>query len=132
MKNIQPTVDKAAMSLSLLCAAHCLALPFLVTLLPVVAALNFDDDTFHLWLLLGVIPTSVIALTIGCRKHKNVNIILLGVLGVGVLMVAALPGYATLGEWGERVVTVIGATIIAIAHFFNHRLCRRANCECHS
>lgn len=129
---MQTATDKLAISLSLLCAVHCLALPLLVVALPSLAALNLDNEAFHLWMLVAVIPVSFYALTMGCRKHKRYFIAAFGAAGIGFLIFAVSIGSMLYGETGEKTFTVIGASMIAIGHFFNYRLCQDAkNCECH-
>ena len=132
MKNIQTVSDKTAISLSIVCALHCLALPSLLVFLPSLKALNLADEMVHLWMLVAVIPISIYALTMGCRKHKRLSIMLLGLVGLAVLIAAALLGHDILGEAGEKAVVTTGAFIIAVSHWQNHQLCRRLNCECHS
>ena len=132
MKNIQTVSDKTAISLSIVCALHCLALPSLLVLLPSLTALNLADEMVHLWMLVAVIPISIYALTMGCRKHKRLSIMLHGLVGLAVLIAAALLGHDILGEAGEKAVVTTGAFIIAVNHWQNHQLCRRLNCECHS
>jgi len=132
MKSIQAIADKTAIGLSFVCTVHCLALPFSAVFLPAFTALNLGDEAFHLWMLIAVIPTSLIALTIGCKKHNSFRVVLLGVAGLSMLIASAVLGHAVLGEIGEKLLTVFGAGLIAAGHLLNHRLCRRANCECHS
>ncbi|MGB2044589.1 MAG: MerC domain-containing protein [Porticoccaceae bacterium] len=132
MKNIQTLSDKTAISLSIICALHCLALPSLLVLLPSLTALNLADEVVHLWMLAAVIPISIYALTMGCRKHKRLGIVALGLAGITTLIAAALLGHDVLGETGEKIIVTTGAFIIAISHWQNHQLCRRLDCECHS
>jgi hypothetical protein len=47
------------------------------------------------------------------------------------LVFAALAGHALLGENGERVTTLLGATFIALAHIRNYKLCRSLDCDHH-
>ena len=131
MKNLQAIADKTAISLSFVCTLHCLAIPFLVVSLPAIAALNLGDEAFHLWMIVAVIPISLFALTLGCKKHKSFSVLILGVAGLLVLIASALLGHDLLGETGEKLLTVIGASLIAAGHLSNHRLCQRAHCECH-
>lgn len=132
MKNIQTLSDKTAISLSIICALHCLALPSLLVMLPSLTALNLADEVVHLWMLAAVIPISIYALTMGCRKHKRLGIVALGLAGITTLIAAALLGHDVLGETGEKIIVTTGAFIIAISHWQNHQLCRRLDCECHS
>lgn len=132
LKNFQIITDKAAIGLSLLCAFHCLALPFILVLFPSMIALQLKNESFHLWMILAVIPTSAYALTLGCNQHKKHKLLILGLIGLGFLISAVIFGERFLGEALEKVLTVIGAGIVMYAHFTNYRLCRdKENCECH-
>ena len=128
MRTIQNFTDKMAISLSLLCAIHCLAFPLVILLLPTVAALQLNDEAFHLWMLVAVIPTSLYALTMGCQQHKHYRLLAVGLVGLLFLVSAVVLG----GVW-EKVLTCIGAGIMAFGHYRNYRLCQHEeNCECHA
>lgn len=132
MKQLQIIADKTAISLSVICTLHCLVLPFVVVMLPALAALNLQDETFHLWMVIAVIPISLLALTMGCKKHRDYRVPLLGITGLSLLILAVVLDHDLIGETGEVVLTVLGATIIAAGHLLNYRLCQRHHCECHS
>ena len=125
MKNTRAIADKAAVSLSFLCALHCLAMPVAVALLPALAGLPFAEEGFHLWMVIVVLPVSIYALTMGCKKHKRYQLLMLGCLGLTILVAAALFGHDFLGEFWEKVLTVIGASVIALGHLWNFRLCQK-------
>ena len=120
----RPLADKAAIGLSLLCAVHCLALPIVIVLAPAVGSLAIADESFHLWMVAVVIPVSAYALVLGCRKHRRMSVLALGIVGLVVLGGSALFGHDLVGEQGERTLTLIGALLIALSHFQNFRLCR--------
>ena len=123
--------DKMAMSLSLLCALHCLVSPLIIVMLPSLAALQFDGEAFHLWMVLAVIPTSVYALTMGCKQHKRYRLLIMGFVGLLFLLSAVLPGEGVIGEFWEKALTVTGAAIIALGHYRNYHLCRHQEfCAC--
>ncbi len=130
MPNFQTLTDKAAIGLSLLCALHCLAFPLALVSLPSVAALQLDDEAFHLWMIIAVIPTSAFALTMGCRQHKRYHLMVLGLLGLTLLILAVVLEETILGETSyseiiEKVLTTLGAGIITYGHYRNYRLCQR-------
>ena len=125
---IQTFTDKMAMSLSLFCVIQCLASPVIIVMLPSLAALQFDDETFHVWMLMAVIPTSVYALTMGCKQHKRYRLLVLGLFGLLLLLSAAYAGETHIGEFREKTLTVIGAAAIAFCHYRNYRLCRYQDC----
>ena len=132
MKNIQALADKAAITLSFICTIHCLALPLAVVLLPALAVLNLEDEASHLWMLAAVVPTSLYALTMGCKKHKDYSVMPFGIIGLVILVAVPFLGHDLLGESGESISTTIGGLIIAGGHLINHRLCRRSDCQCNS
>ncbi|GAB5415887.1 MAG: hypothetical protein Cons2KO_34900 [Congregibacter sp.] len=121
---IRPVADKTAISLSLLCALHCLLTPIAMVLLPSLAGLGLDDEAFHKWMVFAVVPISVFALFLGCRKHRRWWVLGIGLGGVSLLCLAVYLGHDALGENGERAMTLMGALMIAASHVQNFRLCR--------
>jgi len=128
LANYTSSLDKLAVSTSAICAVHCLSLPLLIGFFPALGATIFGQEAFHVWLLWLVIPLSAVALTMGCRTHKDWTVALLGVAGLAMLIIAAALGHGVLGEFGERIATLLGATAIAAGHLRNYALCRRVNC----
>lgn len=124
MSNLQTFTDKMAISLSLLCALHCLAFPIAIVMLPSLAALPLNDEAFHLWMVLVVIPTSIYALSVGCKKHKRYRVLGLGVIGLIILASAVFIPEAYMTELGEKVLTLVGACIISVGHCWNYKLCQ--------
>lgn len=129
--NIQTFSDKTAIGLSLLCTLHCLVLPFALIFLPSLSALGLDNEAFHFWMIFAVIPISIYALTLGCKKHKRTHLLKIGSLGLLFLLAAVFLVGPFLGELGEKVFTLTGAGFIAFAHFGNYRLCQHdRTCAC--
>ena len=133
MKTTQAAMDKLAIGLSLACAVHCLALPLLLVLLPSMAALQLDNEAFHLWMIAAVLPSSVYALSLGCKQHKRYRLFFLGSTGLVLLVLALGLGEERIGAFGEKLLTVIGAGFVAMGHWLNYRLCHAQNhkdCHC--
>ena len=130
MIHLQSISDKTAISLSLLCTIHCLFAPLLAVLLPSISGLTLDDEIFHLWLAFAVIPISAYALTMGCKSHKRYRVLALGGTGLLILVVTAIFGHDLFGETLEKTFTVVGASIIAVGHLWNYRLCQQSECTC--
>lgn len=128
--NVQQTLDKSAMGLSFLCLAHCLLLPSAIIFLPTLITLPLADERFHQWLLVAVVPLSLAAIMMGCRKHQDWLVMVWGGAGLGVLLLSGFWGHQLLGEVGERVGTVVGAILMVVGHYQNYRLCRAHRCEC--
>ncbi len=120
--------DKYAIGLSAICVVHCLVTPIAVIMLPALGATFLEDERFHYGILFLVIPTSLYALSLGCRKHGRNEILGIGLIGLLVLSSVLFISEETLGEIGEKVVTVIGAVIVALAHVRNYSLCQTEAC----
>ncbi len=129
MKLTQTTADKFAIGLSLMCTVHCFATPVILALLPSFAVLQINGEQFHLWVLAAVLPTSLLALSLGCKKHKRTRYMACGVVGLAFLILAVLLGQ----EEAEKALTLIGSAFIALAHWFNYQQCFKKNnekCRC--
>ena len=110
-------LDGVAVGLSALCLIHCLALPLLVAGLPFLA--QFSEGHLHAQMLVLVLPLSIVALGLGFRHHRNTWIVLAGVLGMLILVVGATVAHSELGLSADRAFTIVGALILATAHFYN-------------
>ena len=129
MENSTIKIDKAAIGLSLLCVAHCLLTPIAIIILPALGATFLDDERFHYALLLLVLPTSIFSLGLGCSKHGQREILLFGLFGLFLMSLILVLGEDILGELGEKVSTIIGASVIAVAHVRNFRACQNNHCK---
>lgn len=112
-------IEGAAVSASLLCLVHCLALPLLLLLLPGIIGLFARSEAFHYVALALVVPSAVAAFWLGYRRHRALRPALLGLAGVGCLVVALLPGRA---EGAETWFTVAGSLMLVAGHTMNWRL----------
>jgi hypothetical protein len=118
-------VDRVAIALSTICIVHCLAMPFVIALLPVTALAFGGDGHFHALMLWFVVPTSIVGLGLGVRVHRRLEIVALGALAVGVLGAAALWGHTAWNPSVEVVVNVAASVALAAAHWRNFREVRR-------
>ena len=124
-------LDKVAISLSSLCIAHCLMFPIIATLVPSFLALGVNTESFHFWMIFSVIPTSVYALSLGCKKHHQTSVFIIGITGLSCLIIAFVLGANSLTEIGEKSLTTLGALIISDAHVKNFKLCQHHDkCGC--
>lgn len=121
-------LDGLALTLSTICLVHCLALPVTLTLLPTLGAGVLEHDDFHRLMLYVGLPTSLLALGIGCRRHRRLDVAVLGGTGLALLVFAVYAVHDWHGEL-ELYVTVAGSLILATAHILNFRACRRSDCD---
>ncbi|MEO0436771.1 MAG: MerC domain-containing protein [Pseudomonadota bacterium] len=122
-------LDKFSIGASVLCAVHCIAMPFVLAVFPAIASLTGEEHTFHLFLVWLVLPASLVAGMLGCAQHKDL-IVLAGIAsGLILLIGTAYFGHDLLGELGEKIATVTATTILAAAHWRNFYLCRQKDCD---
>lgn len=122
-------LDKFAVTASALCLVHCLLVPAALTVIPALGATWVADERLHLWLLALVLPSSGLALSLGCRQHRSHAVAGTGLAGLVLLTAAALAAGPLWGGAAERALTVVAATLLAAAHVGNFRLCRQVRCR---
>lgn len=116
----RPSVfDGVAMLASALCLVHCLALPALILALPALAAYLALPEAFHEIALAVALPSSLVALVAGYRRHRQSRAALIVVPGLLLLVLGA---FAAPSETTETVLTVIGALLVAGGHVHNGRM----------
>ncbi len=132
MINTQLTSDKVAMSLSILCVIHCLFVPSFLILTSGIMALSVDNEFFHKLIVLLAVPISIFALSLGYKNHKTHSFLLLGLMGLVILITAVAIGSEILGESLEKILTVIGSSLVIYVHYMNYKICKETDCKCHN
>ena len=122
-------LDRLALSASGLCALHCLTLPLMLVLMPALGTSFLGDAVFHRSLLWLVIPSSLVAVTFGCLRHRDARVWLHAVAGLMLMVVAAFWGHGLFGFWGEKAVTLVGVGFLSAGHIRNYALCRQDRCD---
>lgn len=115
--------DRAGAVLSWLCAVHCLAMPFLISFLPVVGISFLAHEGIE-YVFVGLsIAVALVTLLPGYfKEHRKIRTLLLFVSGIGFVIFAD-----TLFEeniFGKILFVGTGAICITLAHLVNRRLCR--------
>jgi hypothetical protein len=121
-------LDGTAVGLSALCLIHCLALPLLVAGLPFLA--QFSEGHLHAQMLVVVLPLSIVALGLGFRHHRSIQIVIAGIIGMSLLTIGATYAHSELGLAADRTFTIIGALTLAGAHYFNSVRTREEKAAC--
>lgn len=119
----QSKYDLAGISLSVLCIIHCVGLPLLILFLP--SLLSFKNETFHILMLVAIIPISGYAFFKGYQQHQHHQMILWAILGLTLLLLAPLSG-----ELLEAVFTLSGSIIIVFSHYMNIYRNNKINTGC--
>ena len=132
MRLTQEYSDKTAISLSALCLVHCLLVPSFLVFLSGYISLSYNNEFIHYAILFIAIPVSLYALITGVKNHNSFTYLNVGLSGILALVLAVTFGVQIWGEAGEKILTTIGALLVAISHFKNYRLCREIECDdCH-
>ena len=107
-------------------------MPSFLVFLSGYVSLSYNNELIHYAILFIAIPVSIYALITGVRNHKSFSFLYLGLIGIISLILAVTLGAQIWGEVGEKVLTTVGALLVAISHFKNYRLCREVECDdCH-
>jgi hypothetical protein len=107
-------LDLASLGLSALCVVHCLALPFLVVLLP--ALTPFTGSWVHAALVLTAAPISLWAIR-ASHVWRKWQISVPIIAGLILLATAAfIPALSNV----EVAMSVIGALLIGTGHIYNY------------
>ena len=122
-------LDKAGMTASLICAVHCAAMPFLITLLPLVG-LGFLANEWVEWLLIGLSAVlGISSLCLGYRSHRSHHALATLSVGLALVVIGHIAEKHTGGIFGVALL-VLGGCTVASAHWINRRLCNSCK-RCH-
>ena len=124
--NSSDWLDGAAIGLSGLCLAHCLALPLFAGALPML--MPFSESHLHAQMLYFAMPLSAVAIGIGYGRHRDPRVVLAAFAGLGLLVIGATVAHGSLGIIADRLFTVSGSIVLAAAHLWNGLLSRRHRC----
>ncbi len=113
------TWDGAAIAASVLCLAHCLLVPLVLLLAPALGALFIVPEEFHSWAVVFAVPTSIAALLIGHQRHRHFAPT---ALAMPALAMMAWGAFAETTPLHELLLTVLGASMLVIAHVSNRKM----------
>jgi len=126
---LQVHLDRFAIVLSSICAIHCIALPLVAGLVPLLAVATnhanaLHEFWFHQFILIFILPVSIIALIVGYRLHHQRIPVIIGVIGLVILATVALFADLLITQQiiphsGETLLTVLGGVIHAVGHIAN-------------
>ena len=118
-------LDKLGIFCSTACVIHCLLAPISIFISATIVS-YLQSEWVHVGLTLSIIPIAGISFYSSKKLHQCSRPMKLGLLGIGLLMVAI--GYEkVLGlemEGLEIFTTVVGSTFLVIAHFNNMKCLR--------
>ena len=125
---MQKLFDTIGLTISGTCVMHCLFAPVTLILLPVFGLTVSQEEVLHEIFLYLIVPSAIIAITMGCKKHKDYSVAALASIGI-ILLVYAVITHDTNTEQQVEVLTLFGSAFVVISHLRNFSLCRQNNCN---
>ena len=127
--SMQRILDNFGLTISAACAIHCILLPILLILSPYIELTFITSHGFHESLMYFILPTSVIAFTLGCKRHNDDMVKLGGICGIFVLLIAiALHDFS---EALSIILTLFASSLLIFTHLRNRTLCSNHDYSCH-
>ena len=130
---MQKIIDNLGITISSVCAIHCLLLPAIFLIAPYSFLASHE---FHEALIYFILPCALIAFVLGCRKHGDMKVAILGSIGIillasAVILQETLHGDQHSDSLMSVLITVMGSVILIFSHMRNRKLCAKHNYECH-
>lgn len=116
-------LDATGMAAAWLCAIHCLALPFAVSILPLVG-LSFlvSETTERVFIGISIFIAGLSLMPAYFRKHRRLRALVLFTGGIGLIIFSHLLFEDSLVF--KAIFLITGGAVITTAHVVNRRLCR--------
>lgn len=123
--------DRLGVSVSVICAIHCLFFPVLIAVLPLASGTLFLSEWLHPLFIALIAPTVYFA---SKRSHFDPAITRLLVSGLVLIVAGWLIGHYWLGFWVEAGLTLSGSVLLIYGHWLNyrhHRVCTNRSHQHH-
>ena len=130
---MQKIIDNLGITISSVCAVHCVLLPAIFIIAPYSFLASHE---FHEALIYFILPCAAIAFVLGCRKHGDLKVAVMGTLGV-ILLASSLLFHEIFHaeEHSEELITVLitiaGSIMLILSHLRNRKLCLKEEFACH-
>jgi hypothetical protein len=123
--------DKIGLSVSGICAIHCLLFPIFITTLPLWPMAFTIHEWAHPMFIATLAPVTYYA---SKRSYFEKGITVALATGFFLILTGWLVGHYLIGLWFESAVTLLGSGILIAGHWMNyqhHRNCKNKNHEHH-
>ena len=130
---MQKIIDNLGITISSVCAIHCVLLPGIFIIAPYSFLASHE---FHEALIYFILPCAAIAFVLGCRKHGDLKVAVMGTLGV-ILLSSSLLFHEIFhaDDHSEELITVLitiaGSVMLILSHLRNRKLCLQEDYACH-
>lgn len=113
-------VDNAGACLSFACAIHCLAMPFLIGVLPLIGLGFLVSESAEQVIIIAVGSLAIGSLVWGVRHHRSWRAFLILVVALAFLAIARTAAHGSF----EIIFHSGGGILLASAHLVNRHLCK--------
>ena len=130
---MQKIIDNLGITISSVCAIHCVLLPAIFIIAPYSFLASHE---FHEALIYFILPCAAIAFTLGCRKHGDIKVALMGSFGIillasSILLHEVFHSEEHSEELTTVLITVAGSIMLILSHLRNRKLCLKEEFACH-
>ena len=116
------SLDNLGMATSTICLIHCLLMPFVITMLPILGWQCLESKNAHHLLAFFVFSFALFAIVPGYLKHRRSNILLSMLAGLSLVLIATFLCGHQLPERLELPMITIGNLILVATHWQNRKL----------
>ena len=130
---MQKIIDNLGITISSVCAIHCVLLPAIFIIAPYSFLASHE---FHEALIYFILPCAAVAFTLGCRKHGDIKVAIMGSFGI-ILLASSILLHEIFhsDEHSEELMTVLitvaGSIMLILSHLRNRKLCLKEEFACH-
>ena len=130
---MQKIIDNLGITISSVCAIHCVLLPAIFIIAPYSFLASHE---FHETLIYFILPCAAVAFTLGCRKHGDIKVALMGSFGIillasSILLHEVFHSEEHSEELTTVLITVAGSIMLILSHLRNRKLCLKEEFACH-
>jgi len=116
------SLDTLGITASTICIIHCMAMPFVITMLPFLGWQFLEGKTAHHILAAFVITFALTAVVPGYLKHKRPEVLASMLVGLGLVLYATFAPSQISPENLELPLITIGNIILVATHWRNRSL----------
>ena len=130
---MQKIIDNLGITISSVCAIHCVLLPAIFIIAPYSFLASHE---FHEALIYFILPCAAVAFTLGCRKHGDIKVALMGSFGIillasSILLHEVFHSEEHSEELTTVLITIAGSIMLILSHLRNRKLCLKEEFACH-
>lgn len=117
------SLDNLGIAASVICLIHCMAMPFVVALLPFLGLSFLESHESHLWLGAIIIGLALVSIIPGYLKHKRKRILSGMIVGIALVLAGSyLSHIFHILHEHELWILIAGNLILVTTHLFNKKV----------